>query len=173
MRDKCKIILIWLVILFATFSCKKSPAQLPANKMVVINEEAQTMLEINKKLAIKEDSILKALVSTKYKSFTKNELGFWYNIEKKTKNKPLEIQEKCSILYVMKYSNGAVIQKGTKIFSIGKKEVVFGLEEGVKLLRTGEKATFIIPWYLGYGMNGLNNIVPPYTTLIYEVELKQ
>lgn len=45
-----------------------------------------------------------------------------------------------------------------------------GFNEGLKLLRTGEKATFIMPNTLGFG-SASNTIIPPYSVLIYEVEV--
>jgi FKBP-type peptidyl-prolyl cis-trans isomerase len=67
--------------------------------------------------------------------------------------------------------NGKVLQVDEKNIIIGKRQVVTGLEEGLKLMHKGESATFIIPWYLGYGMKGNEPLVPPYTTLIYQIKL--
>ncbi|MBI2270886.1 MAG: FKBP-type peptidyl-prolyl cis-trans isomerase [Bacteroidetes bacterium] len=58
-------------------------------------------------------------------------------------------------------------------FRIGDEfQVIWGLGEGIKLMKEGGKAKFIIPSYLGFGENGSSTgIVPPHTTLVYEVEL--
>jgi FKBP-type peptidyl-prolyl cis-trans isomerase len=51
-------------------------------------------------------------------------------------------------------------------------QLIRGLEIGVRRMHEGEKAKFIIPSHLAYGSNGsANGIVPPFTTVIYEVEL--
>lgn len=51
-------------------------------------------------------------------------------------------------------------------------QVIWGLQEGIKLMKEGGKAKFIIPSYLGFGDDGSSTgIVPPHTTLVYEVEL--
>jgi len=67
--------------------------------------------------------------------------------------------------------NGKVIQEDEKQVIIGKKQVVTGLEEGLKLMHKGESATFIIPSYLGFGMKGNMPLVPPYTSLVYQIKL--
>ncbi|MDD3320728.1 MAG: FKBP-type peptidyl-prolyl cis-trans isomerase [Paludibacter sp.] len=173
---KLSSISITIILLFsiAFISCKKVSPQLPSNKGIENDHNAQNLLEINKKLANKEDRLLEIYVKKQNKSFyIKNELGFWYTINKKTNGKKLRKDELCKINYSLKLISGKTVLNESKEFTIGKKEVIVGLEEGVKILNKGEKATFLIPWYLGYGMQGLDNKVPPYTSIIYEVELKE
>ncbi len=56
-------------------------------------------------------------------------------------------------------------------FKFQLKEIVLkGLKEGLSLMRKGEKARLIIPSKLAYGSKSFG-IIPPYSTLIYEVEL--
>ena len=45
-----------------------------------------------------------------------------------------------------------------------------GLEEGVGLMRVGEKARFVLPYTLAYGSNPYGNI-PAYSNLVFDVEL--
>lgn len=49
--------------------------------------------------------------------------------------------------------------------------VIKGWTEGLQLMPVGSKFTFYIPSELGYGAYGAGNKVPPYSTLIFEVEL--
>lgn len=51
-------------------------------------------------------------------------------------------------------------------------QVIKGLEIGISKLRGGDKAKIIIPSQLAFGKEGSSTgIVPPYTALIYKVEL--
>lgn len=51
-------------------------------------------------------------------------------------------------------------------------QVVKGLEEAIGMMREGEKALFIIPSNLAFGKKGSSTgIIPPYTSLIFVVEL--
>ena len=53
---------------------------------------------------------------------------------------------------------------------IGEGKVLKGLEEGVSLMRVGEKARFVLPYTLAYGANPYGNI-PAYSNLVFDVEL--
>ncbi|MDR2008877.1 MAG: FKBP-type peptidyl-prolyl cis-trans isomerase [Bacteroidales bacterium] len=55
-------------------------------------------------------------------------------------------------------------------FVVGKNEVIEGLEEGVKTMNIGDHSIFIIPFRLAYGETR-HGIIPPFSTLIFEVKL--
>jgi FKBP-type peptidyl-prolyl cis-trans isomerase len=71
---------------------------------------------------------------------------------------------------------------GTKIFSTddrgepfeyqyGKNFDTPGLEEGVGMMKKGGKATLIVPQEIAYGAEAKGQMIPAYSTIVYEVEL--
>ncbi|MFA6924965.1 MAG: FKBP-type peptidyl-prolyl cis-trans isomerase [Bacteroidales bacterium] len=53
----------------------------------------------------------------------------------------------------------------------GTNKFIKGFEEGLSMMNIGSKAKLIIPSKIGYGEEGIENKIAPYTTLIYEVEV--
>ncbi len=64
------------------------------------------------------------------------------------------------------------VERGDPIsFPLGQGMVIKGWEEGIALMKVGDKMRIIIPSELGYGANGAGSVIPPNSTLIFDVEL--
>ena len=49
--------------------------------------------------------------------------------------------------------------------------VIAGWTEGLQLMKEGSKYRFFIPYQLGYGERGAGASIPPFATLVFDVEL--
>lgn len=60
-------------------------------------------------------------------------------------------------------------ESGPTSFKIDQSAVESGLQEGIKKMRVGDKAIFIIPSHLAHGLVGDMNKVPPLETVVMDI----
>jgi FKBP-type peptidyl-prolyl cis-trans isomerase FklB len=101
------------------------------------------------------------------------ESGLQYEVLKMGKGKKPAATDKVKVHYHGTLIDGKVfdssVERGEPIV-FGLNQVIKGWTEGVQLMPLGSKFRFYIPQELGYGAQAAGDI-PPYSTLIFEVEL--
>ena len=108
--------------------------------------------------------------------FQKTDSGLRYQIIQKGNGKQAEKGKTVSVHYQGALENGEVFDSSYKRkqpidFKLGAGQVIEGWDEGIALLKVGDKARFVIPAYLGYGSRGAGGVIPGDATLVFDVEL--
>jgi len=102
--------------------------------------------------------------------------GLSYIITQEGSGKTPQSGDKVEVHYTGKLANGTIFDSSVSrgqsfLFQLGVGQVIQGWDEGVALLKVGDKATFTIPSNLAYGEQGAGEVIGPNETLIFEVEL--
>lgn len=108
--------------------------------------------------------------------FDKTESGLRYKILQKGEGAKASQGKQISVHYKGQLADGRVFdssyqRKEPIDFTVGIGQVIKGWDEGLQLLKVGDKARLVIPSHLAYGSQGAGGVIPPDATLIFDVEL--
>jgi len=129
---------------------------------------------LKKLAALKAES--EAKMETLAAGFEKTESGLRYQFIQRGDGKQAAAGKTVSVHYEGSLETGKVFdssypRKKPIEFKLGIGQVIEGWDEGIALLKVGDKARFVIPSDLGYGPAGAGGVIPPNATLIFDVEL--
>jgi tetratricopeptide (TPR) repeat protein len=102
--------------------------------------------------------------------------GLKYLILSKGKGEHAQLNKNVEVHYTGYLTDGKVfdssVERGDPIeFILGTGQVIAGWDEGIALMNVGDKFRLIIPSNLAYGEKGAGKVIPPNSTLIFDVEL--
>lgn len=134
-----------------------------------LNELAQKRIEEQKEKQAKELEKIS-------KGFSQTESGLRYKIIQEGAGEQASAGKKVSVHYKGELLDGTVFDSSYKRqqpidFVLGQGQVIPGWDEGVSLLKVGDKARFLIPSDLAYGSRGAGGVIPPDAALSFDVEL--
>lgn len=139
------------------------------------NQYKEDMVRVNKLLNEQEREDIDSYIKRHDLNMQSTGTGLRYMITD-TGSGPIAMAEKVAVInYSISLLDGRQVyssdELGKKKFLIGKGGVEAGLEEGILLMRVGDKAKFILPSHLAYGLAGDDKKIPSRAPLVYAVEL--
>ena len=160
------IILISIVLLGCNSNVEKKEIEWDKKKSI----------EMNQRIALKEKlNIAMYLEHRKMLKMQQTGSGLYYGIYKSTQGDSAKTGMEAGVRYVITFLNGDTCYVTPKdeivYFKIDKTDIETGVQEGIKKMKEGEKAVFIIPSHLAHGITGDNNKIPPITPLVIDIEL--
>ena len=108
--------------------------------------------------------------------FKVTDSGLRYKMIQQGDGAKAEKGKKVSVHYEGSLLDGQVFDSSYKRkapidFQLGVGQVIPGWDEGIGLLKVGDKARCVMPGDLAYGSAGAGGVIPPDATLIFDVEL--
>ena len=118
------------------------------------------------------------LITQLSEGFLKTESGLRYQIIQQGSGAQPQAGQTVAVHYKGMLADGVEFdnsyKRGKPIeFPVGQGHVIAGWDEGIMLLKVGDKARFVIASHLAYGSRGAGGVIPPHATLVFDVELME
>lgn len=163
---------VFVCAFLLTSACSRTETQQKEEKPVNIKEKLK---DVNKRMVRTESGQIDDFIARYGWDMQKTGTGLRYMIYKKGDGEKAAVGKIAVINYSVSLLSGVVCyssdSQGPKEFLIGRGGVESGIEEGILFLRTGDKAKFILPSHLAFGLTGDGDKIPAKTVLVYDVEL--
>lgn len=135
------------------------------------------LVELNKYFIQKDKERIQNYIERKNLKMSESPTGLWYQIVKPgvgsdfTDADRITMEFDCSLLDgTMCYSSEIL---GPKELVVGRSSMEPGLNEGLRMLKPGAKAIFILPPYMAFGFPGDGKKIPSRAVLVYNVTILQ
>jgi gliding motility-associated peptidyl-prolyl isomerase len=154
---------LFLVSFLFLFACSKIEPRRPINpkpSTIFYKEAIDDSKKINK---AEDEKIIQLIKKDTLQTYIQSSNGFWYTyIHKIEENLPTpKMGDEVLIEYEISDLNNSIIyskaQLGQKTYKIDKEDFISGLQKGIKLMKTGETITFVLPFYNAFGVLGDGN----------------
>lgn len=161
-----------ILILPIAISCGSRRSDEQQKPRVPANEDIE---EVNRYLIRKDHERIENYVLRKNLDMKVTGTGLWYKITRQGTGDTIKdndivfIKSECSMLDgTLIYEAG---ERAPEQIRIGRSSIESGLNEGLKLMRGGGEAIFILPSYLGHGLIGDGERIPSRAILVFRVEV--
>lgn len=139
----------------------------------IVEDVQETAAPVDSLAAIFADADKKSDVATD-STYAVTPTGLKYMIVQEGTGKAPSATDNVTVHYTGRLTDGTVFDSSVSrgepaTFPLNR--VIPGWTEGLQLMKEGGKAIFFIPSELGYGPDGAPPVIPPYASLIFEVEL--
>lgn len=170
---KCSYVLIAILTILVC-ACKNDSK--PQQKKITVAEAKEKLIRINKTLNTNDSTAIQNyLKEKKLDGFETSQTGLYHLVYGEANGKQVETGDIVKLVYTISLLDGTICYKsetdGIKEFKVGQGGVESGLEEGILLMKQGQKAKFIMPPHLAHGLIGDGKHIPARSIIVYDVEL--
>jgi len=158
-----------------TFQQKKRPAFIDSNSIIRFNINLIS-IDSPDLLLKSEDEALKRYLTEQKIEVPPTPSGLYFIETQAGKGIKIDTGKWVEVHFKVSLIDGKQIfssyDRGDPLsFEYGKRFDTKGFEEGISKMTKGGKARFIVPSSIAFGEMGRGTIVPPYATIVYDVEV--
>lgn len=153
-----------------------------AEEMAAAKKEFEQKMESMK---AEQKQALDTYITENNITATPNDEGLYVIVSKKGNGPKVEVGRRIKVAYTGYLLNGTIFDSSDKDiaqqngleshdaleFVVGQANLIKGWDDGLMGLAQGSKAKLIIPENLAYGAKGAGEMIPPYATLIFDIEI--
>lgn len=145
-------------------------------KRLTQREAKERLIRINRALSSNDRATIEEYVERNSLSGMKtSETGLFYHITGDSSGKNVEKGDIVEYTYKISLLDSTICYKSgkgeLKSFQVGHGGVESGLEEGILLMKQGQRAKFIMPPHLAHGLIGDGKHIPARSIIIYDIDL--
>lgn len=142
---------------------------------VVKEEHKEELLDWNKEIVQIDHTVIDKFIERRKWQMETSPTGLFYQIIETSNGTKVEADKYVEFSYKTSMLNGTVLytseEFGNRVLHMGHNQEEHGVNEGLLMMKEGEKGRFILPPHLAYGVPGDGYKVPSYTILVYEIEV--
>ncbi|OFY68517.1 MAG: hypothetical protein A2V64_02165 [Bacteroidetes bacterium RBG_13_43_22] len=163
--------LLILILLSGLISC--NPGQEKSDSTP--RPGKKEMAELNKYLVQKDRERILNYIERKGLEMNESPAGLWYSIKSEGSgsyfkdNDRIVMEYKCHLLDGTACYSSA--ESGPKEMILGRSEMEAGLNQGLRMLKPGGEAVFILPPFLAYGLAGDGRRIPSRAVIVYNIKV--
>jgi FKBP-type peptidyl-prolyl cis-trans isomerase FkpA len=133
------------------------------------------LADLNRYMVRKDRERIENFIERKSLKMTETQSGLWYTIKSEGTGKNFTDNDRVTIEYDCTLLDGTFCysskESGPKEIIVGKTRIESGLDQGLRMLKPGGEAIFIIPPFLGWGLPGDGVKIPSRAVLVYNVRI--
>ncbi len=168
----------YLLIIFSGYIFSSCSTEKDQEEKVNIDERLlrKQLENVQKPVITMENDIINSYVKQHQLKLNTSGTGLRYAILKENKNgNSIQTMDVVQLKFKIYLLDGTLCyssdKDGKKSVKVDYDNIETGLHEGLKLMRKGEIALFILPSHLAHGVVGDNNKIPPKSPLRMEIEV--
>jgi FKBP-type peptidyl-prolyl cis-trans isomerase len=159
-------------VLFFLISCSNSSQQQVAEPF----PDQEVLMDRQSEILELENHEINSYISRHGYSMNVTGTGLRYQITEKGKGTDsVRAGDQVKMNYSVSLLDGTLLyssdSSGVLEFRVDKSDMASGLHEGVKYMMAGDKAVFIMPSHLAYGLTGDGGKITNYNILVVKAEL--